>query len=161
MSFGKFNLSLNPLGWRVPNFMIQKSSRRSSKFRICSLVMFFFDTSSITIILKSLLKLWFGWSKCRSIAMESDFLTSFGCLFTRRFVPCTSTFPTYCSWLHFRHIPRYMAFFVLQLVLCLISNRSPVRLVKKLVLMIWLQHMQSERPLHGLHLPRLSSRFLT
>ena len=59
------------------------------------------------------------------------------------------------------HRLRYIAFFVLQFVLCLIWKRLPVLLVKKSVFIMCLQHKQSDLPLQGLHLPLFTSRFLT
>ena len=105
-SVGRLSLSLKPLGWRVPNFWIQKSSLFKRRFRICSFVKFFLVISSITTIRKSRLKLSPGWLKCRSMLIASGLATSFLCLLTRRLVPCDSTFPTYCSSLHLRHNPR-------------------------------------------------------
>ena len=103
---GKFSFSLKPFGSKVFSFEIQKSSLWRSKFRIWSLVKFFFVISSITISRKSRLKLWSFWLKCWSMDIESGRVTSFLCLLVRLFIPWASTFPTYCFRLHFKQKPR-------------------------------------------------------
>ena len=146
---------MEPFGYSVSDFRIQKFSLSLSRWARVSLDLEVFVNLTRIVHFECLLKLWLSCWKCLQAIIASTFFTFFRWLFSL-ILKLVSTFPTYCL-LHKIHSIKYMTQLLAQLTFWNILYIFLVcSLLKVVVFLTCLQQSDLNFVRHGEHLPCFS-----